>query len=70
VIVVTDRVSSSTRVVGTLPFKGPGAESGSGLLVREDEQRAPNHLIAVPDPNASIVRECKTLPIEFVMRAH
>jgi phosphoribosylaminoimidazole-succinocarboxamide synthase len=31
---------------------------------------AKNHLISVPDPSVSIVKECKTLPVEFVMRGY
>ena len=29
-----------------------------------------NHLDSVPDPTVSIVQECKTLPVEFVMRGY
>jgi phosphoribosylaminoimidazole-succinocarboxamide synthase len=31
---------------------------------------APNHLISVPDPCVSIVRELRALPVEFVMRGY
>jgi phosphoribosylaminoimidazole-succinocarboxamide synthase len=70
VIVVTDRVSCFDAVVGTLPFKGQVLNQVAAFWFEKTSKVAPNHLIAVPDPNASIVRECKTLPIEFVMRAH
>jgi len=70
VIVVTDRVSCFDRVVGTLPFKGQVLNQVAAFWFERTRDVAPNHLIAVPDPNASVVRECRALPVEFVMRAH
>ncbi|MCC6641496.1 MAG: phosphoribosylaminoimidazolesuccinocarboxamide synthase, partial [Deltaproteobacteria bacterium] len=70
VIVVTDRVSCFDIVVGTLPFKGQVLNQVAAFWFEKTRDVAPNHLIAVPDPNASVVRECRPLPIEFVMRAH
>ncbi|MFQ5417321.1 MAG: phosphoribosylaminoimidazolesuccinocarboxamide synthase, partial [Myxococcota bacterium] len=31
---------------------------------------APNHLVAVPDPCVSVVRECRPLPAEFICRGY
>ena len=31
---------------------------------------AANRLISVPDPNVSVVRECRPLPVEFVVRGY
>src|SRR4029077_11919585 len=31
---------------------------------------APNHVINVPDPSVMVARECKLLPVEFVMRSY
>jgi phosphoribosylaminoimidazole-succinocarboxamide synthase len=70
VIVVTDRVSCFDMVVGTLPFKGQVLNQVAAFWFDKTRDVAPNHLITVPDPCASVVRECRTLPIEFVMRAH
>jgi phosphoribosylaminoimidazole-succinocarboxamide synthase len=70
VIVVTDRVSCFDRVVGTLPFKGQVLNQVAAFWFEKTRDVAPNHLVAVPDPNASVVRELRPLPIEFVMRAH
>ena len=70
VIVVTDRVSCFDRVVGTLPFKGQVLNQVAAFWFDKTRDVAPNHLIAVPDPNVSVVHECRALPIEFVMRAH
>lgn len=69
-IVVTDRVSCFDVVVGTLPFKGQVLNQVAAFWFEKTRDVAKNHLIAVPDPNVSVVRECRPLPIEFVMRAH
>jgi phosphoribosylaminoimidazole-succinocarboxamide synthase len=69
-IVVTDRVSCFDVVVGTLPFKGQVLNQIAAFWFEATAQIAPNHLLSVPDPNVSIVRECRPLPVEFVMRAY
>jgi len=69
-IVATDRVSCFDVVVGTLPFKGQVLNELAAFWFEMTGQIAPNHLIEVPDPNVSIVRECRTLPVEFVFRGY
>src|SRR5262245_17884114 len=66
-IVVTDRVSCFDVVVGTLPFKGQVLNQVAAFWFEKTAHIAPNHLIAVPDPNVSVVRECRPVPIEFVV---
>jgi phosphoribosylaminoimidazole-succinocarboxamide synthase len=69
-IVVTDRVSCFDVVVGTLPFKGQVLNQVAAFWFERTRALAPNHLLSVPDPTASIVRECRPLPVEFVMRGY
>jgi phosphoribosylaminoimidazole-succinocarboxamide synthase len=69
-IVVTDRVSCFDRVVGTLPFKGQVLNQLASYWFETTAAIAPNHLIEVPDPNVSVVRECRPLPVEFVYRGY
>ena len=69
-IVVTDRVSCFDRVVGTLPFKGQVLNQVAAFWFEKTAHLAENHLLAVPDPNVSVVRECRPLPIEFVVRGY
>jgi phosphoribosylaminoimidazole-succinocarboxamide synthase len=69
-IVVTDRVSCFDVVVGTLPFKGQVLNQIAAFWFEATAAIARNHLLAVPDPNVSVVRECRPLPVEFVMRAY
>jgi phosphoribosylaminoimidazole-succinocarboxamide synthase len=69
-IVVTDRVSCFDVVVGTLPLKGQVLNQVAAFWFEKTRDVAPNHLLAVPDPCVSIVRECRILPVEFVYRAY
>lgn len=67
-IVVTDRVSCFDVVVGTLPFKGQVLNEIAAFWFEKTRSIAPNHLESVPDPVVSVVRECRPLPVEFIMR--
>jgi phosphoribosylaminoimidazole-succinocarboxamide synthase len=69
-LVVTDRVSCFDRVVGTIPVKGQLLNQMAAFWFEQTRAIAKNHLISVPDPSVSIVKECKTLPVEFVMRGY
>ncbi|MEM7408646.1 MAG: phosphoribosylaminoimidazolesuccinocarboxamide synthase [Myxococcota bacterium] len=69
-IVVTDRVSCFDVVVGTLPFKGQVLNQLAAFWFEKTRDLAENHLLSVPDPAVSVVRELKPLPVEFVMRGY
>ena len=69
-VVVTDRVSCFDVVVGTLPFKGQVLNQIAAFWFEHTRNIAPNHLLEVPDPNVSLVRECRPLPVEFVVRGY
>jgi phosphoribosylaminoimidazole-succinocarboxamide synthase len=70
VIVVTDRISAFDRVLGTLPYKGQMLNRLAARWFEDTRHIAPNHLLDVPDPNVSIVRECEPLAVEVVVRAY
>ncbi len=69
-IVVTDRVSCFDIIVDTLPFKGQVLNQIAAFWFGHTADLAPNHLLEVPDPNVSVVRECRPLPVEFVYRGY
>jgi len=69
-IVVTDRVSCFDVVVGTIPLKGQVLNQLAAFWFEKTRALAPNHLISVPDPNVSVVRELRVIPVEFVMRGY
>ena len=69
-IVVSDRVSAFDVVLGSIPLKGQVLNQLAAFWFEQTRELAPNHLLSVPDPNVSIVKECKLLPVEFVMRGY
>jgi phosphoribosylaminoimidazole-succinocarboxamide synthase len=69
-IVVTDRVSCFDVVVGTIPVKGQVLNRVAAFWFDRTRSIVPNHLLAVPDPNVSVVREVEVLPVELVMRGY
>ena len=69
-IVVSDRVSCFDVVVGTIPLKGQVLNQAAAFWFDQVSDIAPHHLISVPDPCVSIVKECKLLPVEFVYRGY
>ncbi len=69
-IVATDRISAFDVSVGTLPFKGQVLNQISAFWFDKTRDVVPNHLIGVPDPCVSVVRDCQLLPVEFVFRAY
>lgn len=69
IVVTTDRISAFDVVLGTVPFKGQVLNQ---LAVWWFEQtgEVPNHLIESPDQNVMIVKNCKPVPIEMVVRGY
>jgi phosphoribosylaminoimidazole-succinocarboxamide synthase len=69
-IVVTDRISAFDVVLGTIPLKGQVLNRMAAWWFEATKQVAPNHLIAVPDPQVMVAVACTPLPVEMVMRAY
>lgn len=68
--VTTDRLSAFDRVLGAVPYKGQVLTQLSAFWFRETEAIVPNHLVAVPDPNAMVVVPCQVFPVEVVVRGY
>lgn len=69
-LVASDRISAFDRVVGLVPWKGQVLNQLSAWWNERTRDIVPNHLISVPDPNASLVREVKPLAVEVVVRGY
>ncbi len=69
-IVTTDRLSAFDRILTLVPFKGQVLNQLSAFWFGRTRDLIPNHLLEVPDPNVSLVRECETLPVEVVVRGY
>ncbi|MEK7617020.1 MAG: phosphoribosylaminoimidazolesuccinocarboxamide synthase [Patescibacteria group bacterium] len=70
IFITTDRQSAFDRIVGYIPFKGQVLTSLSAFWFKKTKDIIQNHLISVPDPNTLLVKECKLVPIEMVVRGY
>ncbi len=69
-LVATDRLSAFDRVLAEIPFKGQVLNELSAFWFESSAGIVPNHLLAVPDPNVSLVHECTPLPVEVIVRGY
>lgn len=70
-IVVSDRVSAFDFVLGTIPYKGQGLNQlAAWWFAQLDEIGVPHHLLEVPHPNISVVKNVTPLPVEIIVRAY
>lgn len=70
-IVVTDRVSAFDYILPeAIPFKGQILNRLAEFFLRRADTIMPTHLLEVPHPNISLVRECNPLPVEVVVRGY
>jgi phosphoribosylaminoimidazole-succinocarboxamide synthase len=70
VLVTTDRLSAFDRVLATIPGKGQVLNQLSAWWFEELASLVPHHLLAVPDPNVAVVRACRPLSVEVVVRGY
>ena len=70
ILITTDRVSAFDRILGTIPFKGQVLNQIAAFWFNQTAAVAPNHVLAVPDPNVMVVSECEQLPLEFIVRGY
>jgi phosphoribosylaminoimidazole-succinocarboxamide synthase len=69
-IVTTDRLSAFDVILTAVPFKGQVLNQLSAFWFEQTGDIISNHIIDVPDPNTSLVHECKALPVEVVVRGY
>jgi phosphoribosylaminoimidazole-succinocarboxamide synthase len=69
-IVTTDRLSAFDRVLAAVQYKGQVLNQLSAWWFKNTADIIGNHLLSVPDPNASVVREVQPLPVEVIVRGY
>ncbi len=69
-IVTTDRLSAFDRILTAVPFKGQVLNQLSAFWFEKTKDIIPNHMLAVPDPNVMLVRECTPMPSEVIVRGY
>jgi phosphoribosylaminoimidazole-succinocarboxamide synthase len=70
VLITTDRHSSFDRIIAHVPWKGQVLNQVSAFWFEQTKDIVPNHVLAVPDPNVTVARTCKLVPIEAVVRGY
>lgn len=70
VLVTTDRHSSFDRIIAHVPHKGQVLNEISGFWFGKTADIVKNHVIAIPDPNVTVGRKCKVIPVEAVVRGY
>ena len=71
VMVVTDRISAFDVVLPRpIPYKGQILNQIAKKFLELTEDLVPNWVISTPDPNVTVGKKCKTLPIEMVIRGY
>ena len=70
IIIATDRLSAFDRVITTIPFKGQMLNHVSSFWFEKTKDIVKNHIIDIPDPNVSVVHQCKTVPVEVIIRGY
>jgi len=70
ILVSTDRHSSFDRIIAHIPHKGQVLNQISGFWFQLTEDIIPNHIIAIPDPNVTVAKKYKTVPVEAVVRGY
>ena len=67
-LVATDRLSAFDRVLGLVPGRGQILNQLSAWWFERLSDIVASQVVAVPDPNVSIVDKCDPLPVEVVVR--
>ncbi len=66
--VTTDRLSAFDRVVAVVPYKGQVLNELAAWWFDQTRGIVANHVVSVPDPNATIGVEARPIPVEVVVR--
>jgi len=70
IMITTDRQSAFDHVLGLIPYKGAVLNLLAEFWFNQTKDIVANHMIAVPDPNVLIARNCQPIPVEMVVRGY
>src|SRR5258706_16054936 len=69
-IVTTDRLSAFDIILAQVPYKGQVLNQLSVWWFEKTKDIIPNHIISLPDPNASIVHVAEPILVEVIVRGY
>lgn len=70
ILISTDRYSAFDRNLALIPFKGQVLTQVSRFWFEKTVDIIQNHILAFPDSNVVVVKKCKVIPVEVVMRGY
>jgi phosphoribosylaminoimidazole-succinocarboxamide synthase len=70
ILITTDRHSSFDRIIAHIPWKGQVLNQVAAHWFELTKDIVPNHVLAIPDPNVTVARKCRMVPIEAVVRGY
>jgi phosphoribosylaminoimidazole-succinocarboxamide synthase len=70
ILITTDRHSSFDRIIAHVPWKGQVLNQVSAHWFETTKDIVPNAVLAVPDPNVTVARKCRMVPVEAVVRGY
>ncbi len=68
ILITTDRLSAFDHILGLVPFKGQVLNQLAQFWFEDTQDIVANHFLESPDPNVTIGRKCRPLPVEVVVR--
>lgn len=70
ILISTDRHSSFDRIIAHIPLKGQVLNQLSAWWFEQTKDIVRNQVIAVPDPNVTVAKKYKMVPVEAVIRGY
>jgi len=69
-IVTTDRLSAFDIILASVPYKGQVLNQLSAWWFEQTKDIIPNHIVALPDPNAAVVNVAEPFLVEVIVRGY
>ncbi|KKW19884.1 MAG: Phosphoribosylaminoimidazole-succinocarboxamide synthase [Parcubacteria group bacterium GW2011_GWA2_51_10] len=70
ILITTDRHSSFDRIIAHIPWKGQVLNQVSAWWFDKTKDIVPNHFLSMPDPNVTVGKKFKLVPVEAVVRGY
>ena len=70
ILITTDRHSSFDRIIAHVPWKGQVLNQVSDWWFDKTRDIIGNHVLATPDPNVTVAKKFRMVPVEAVMRGY
>lgn len=70
IIITTDRQSAFDVILGCIPYKGAVLNQLAAFWFTKTKKIVPNHILAIPDPNVTVAKNCQPILVEMVVRGY